>query len=62
MAPQSSRGASVTDLLFPMLAPSLSSVGLDSMEELRDRIDDCLEASTSSLPLGMPSTAMGNVV
>ncbi|KAI0543463.1 hypothetical protein F4679DRAFT_109928 [Xylaria curta] len=46
---------------FTALAPSLSSRGLDSMADLRDRIDGSLETAMSEMSLEVPSAAMGNV-
>ncbi|KAI0184826.1 hypothetical protein EV127DRAFT_474029 [Xylaria flabelliformis] len=44
-----------------VLAPSLSSVGFNSMANLKNRIDDSLETAMSKMSLDVPSAAMGNV-
>ncbi|KAI0857343.1 hypothetical protein F4860DRAFT_517926 [Xylaria cubensis] len=46
---------------FSALAPSLSSAGLNSMADLKNRIDDSLETAMGKMSLDVPSAAMGNV-
>ncbi|TRX93471.1 hypothetical protein FHL15_005746 [Xylaria flabelliformis] len=46
---------------FSALAPSLSSAGLNSMTNLKKRIDDSLETAMSKMSLDVPSAAMGNM-
>ncbi|KAK0732186.1 hypothetical protein B0H67DRAFT_95157 [Lasiosphaeris hirsuta] len=60
MAPQTDHGSAVGNGsdLFPAFAESLRSRDLQSMEALREHIDDGLQAALSKMSLELPSAAL----